>query len=93
MNRREFLSLPRLYFSRSTIGRLLWQRYAHCPGFLPTMASPTLCGQDHLFDMFQYGKTYLIVRSGALDNGRLSLAFETWTEGETARRLLLAAGL
>jgi len=89
--RRQFLSLPRLYFSRYAVGRLLWQQYARSD-FLPTLASPTFSGRDHLFDMLQHGKTYPIVRGGALDDVRVSLAFESWAEGETARELLLAAG-
>lgn len=93
MNRREFLSFPRLLLSRSAVGRLLWDRYVHCPDFLPSMASPTVSGRDHLFDLFQHGRTYLIVREGAIDDVRLSLAFKTWAEGEAARALLLAAGL
>lgn len=92
MNRREFLSLPRLYASRSALGQVLWHQYAHSE-FHATLASPTVFGKEHLFDLFQHGRTYLIVRGGALDDVRLSLAFKTWDEGETARELLLAAGL
>ena len=79
MNRRVFLSLPRLYFSRSE--------------FHATLASPTLSGRDQPFDLFQHGNSFLFVRGGTVNDVRLSIAFETWAEGETARELLLAAGL
>ena len=43
--------------------------------------------------MFQYGRTYLVVRGGEqLDDIRLTLGFHTWEEAQEARDLLLAMG-
>ena len=58
-----------------------------------TMACPTECGWDHLFDMFQFGRTYLVVRGENFDDIRLTLGFDTWKEAEEIRDLLLAIGL
>ena len=91
MNRRQFLLLPRLGLYRSTLGRILWDRYIRSE-IVATLGSPTLCGQDHLFDMFQHGRTYLIVRGEQFDDIRLTLGFDTWAQAEEVRELLVAVG-
>ena len=48
---------------------------------------------DHLFDMFQYGRTYLVVRGEQFDDIRLTLGFDTWEEAQEIRDVLLALGL
>ena len=58
-----------------------------------TMGSPTVCGMSHLFDMFQHGRTYLVVCGEQFDDVRLSLGFDTWEETQEVRELLLAVGL
>ena len=92
LNRRQFLLLPRLTLCRSALGRVFWGQYM-CDELVATMASPTVCGMDHLFDMFQHGRTYLVVRGEKFDDIRLTLGFDTWDEAEEVRELLLAAGL
>jgi hypothetical protein len=76
----------------SDAGRLLWDQYVRFE-LVATMGSPTVCGMDHRFDMFQYGRSYLIVRSEQFDDIRLSLGFAAWEEAEETRALLLAMGL
>jgi hypothetical protein len=92
LNRRQFLLLPRLSLYRSALGRVLWDQYMRSE-LVATMGSPTLCGVDHLFDMFQHGRTYLIVRGEQFDDVRLTLGFDTWAEAEDVRELLVAMGL
>lgn len=92
MNRRQFLLLPRVYLSRSAIGRMLWDQYMRSE-IVATMGSPTFCGKDHLLDMFQYGRTYLVVRGEQFDDIRLTLGFDTWAQAAEVRELLLAIGL
>jgi hypothetical protein len=92
LSRRQFLLLPRLSLCRSALGRLLWDQYMRSE-LVATMGSPTMCGMDHLFDMFQYGRTYLVVRGEKFDDIRLTLGFDTWREAEQVRDLLLAIGL
>ncbi len=58
-----------------------------------TMGSPTMCGLDHLFDMFQHGPSYLVVCGDQFDDVRLTLGFDTWEEAQEVRDLLLAIGL
>lgn len=92
VNRRQFLLLPRLYLSRSALGRILWDRHMRSE-IVATMGSPTVCGNDHLLDMFQYGRTYLVVRGEQFDDIRLTLGFDTWAQAEEVRELLVAIGL
>ena len=92
LNRRQFLLVPRLSLCRSALGRILWDKYMRSE-LIATMGSPTLCGTDHLFDMFQHGRTYLVVRGEKFDDVRLTLGFDTWAEAEEVCELLLAAGV
>jgi hypothetical protein len=92
LNRRQFLFLPRLSLCRSALGRLLWDQYMRSE-LVATMGSPTMCGMDHLFDMFQHGRTYLVVRGEQFDDVRLTLGFDTWEEAQEVRDLLLATEL
>lgn len=91
MNRRQFLLLPRLYLSRSALGRMLWDRHMRSE-IVATMGSPTVCGKDHLFDMFRYGRTYLVVRGEQFEDIRMTLGFDTWAEAANVRELLVAVG-
>jgi hypothetical protein len=58
-----------------------------------TMGSTTMCGKDHLFDMFQHRRTYLDVSGEQFGDVRLTLGFDTWKEAQEVRDLLLAMGL
>ena len=91
MNRRQFLSLPRIALCRSALGQILWDRYMKSE-IVATLGSPTVCGRDHLFDLFQFGRSYLIVRGEQFDDIRLSLGFDSWQDAEEARELLLGIG-
>ena len=92
LNRRQFLLLPRLSLCRSALGGLLWDQYMRSE-LVATMGSPTMCGMDHLFDMFQYGRTYLVVRGEQFGDIRLTLGFDTWEKAQEVHDLLLAMGL
>ena len=92
LNRRQFLLFPRLALCRSALARALWDQYLR-DELIPTLVCPTECGWNHLLDMFQFGRSYLIVRGEQFDDIRFALAFETWEEAQETRDLLLAMGL
>lgn len=57
------------------------------------MGDATLCGTDHLFDLFQHGGTYLVVRGEKFDDVRFMFGFDIWAEAGEVHELLLAAEL